>query len=358
MTGAVTEPIIDTIAPNPTVIPTPGAVARTLRIGQFVNGIGQLDIRSGGTLNVLGVAELGNAPGSQGTVIVSGTFANFLAVVGAGAGGTGTMTVRDGGTVNSNFGAVLGFVPDAIGTVTVTGLSSTWNVGPGGFLIGGLGTGTLTIADSGIVASGQPVSIALAAGSTGTLNIGADPLVSTAAAAPGTLEAAGVVFGDGTGTINFNHTSPNYGFAPAISGPGTVNVLAGTTLLTADNTYTGGTTINGGTLSVAADNNLGAASGGLTFNGGILQVTGTAFNSTARTITWGANGGGFDIADAANSFTVAQNLTAGGPLAKYGTGTLTLTGTNTYTGGTTISAGTLQLGNGGETGSIVGDVTN
>ena len=35
-----------------------------------------------------------------------------------------------------------------------------------------------------------------------------------------------------------------------------------------------------------------------------------------------------------------------------------LTGANSYTGGTTISAGTLQLGNGGTTGSIVGDVTD
>ena len=35
-----------------------------------------------------------------------------------------------------------------------------------------------------------------------------------------------------------------------------------------------------------------------------------------------------------------------------------LTGDNTYTGGTTISAGTLQLGNGGTTGSIVGNVTD
>ena len=37
---------------------------------------------------------------------------------------------------------------------------------------------------------------------------------------------------------------------------------------------------------------------------------------------------------------------------------MTLTGTNTYTGGTTISAGTLQIGNGGTTGSIVGNVTD
>ena len=39
-----------------------------------------------------------------------------------------------------------------------------------------------------------------------------------------------------------------------------------------------------------------------------------------------------------------------------GTGTSILTGANTYTGGTTITAGTLQLGNGGVTGSIVGNV--
>ena len=41
-----------------------------------------------------------------------------------------------------------------------------------------------------------------------------------------------------------------------------------------------------------------------------------------------------------------------------GTGTSILTGTNTYTGGTTITAGTLQLGNGGISGSIVGNVVD
>ncbi|HEV7407126.1 MAG TPA: autotransporter-associated beta strand repeat-containing protein [Bradyrhizobium sp.] len=50
--------------------------------------------------------------------------------------------------------------------------------------------------------------------------------------------------------------------------------------------------------------------------------------------------------------------TAGGSLVKVGSGTLVLSGVNNYTGDTTISAGTLQLGNGGTTGSIIGNVTN
>ena len=45
-----------------------------------------------------------------------------------------------------------------------------------------------------------------------------------------------------------------------------------------------------------------------------------------------------------------------GSLAQIGTGTTILTANNTYTGGTTISAGTLQLGNGGTSGGIVGNV--
>ena len=45
-------------------------------------------------------------------------------------------------------------------------------------------------------------------------------------------------------------------------------------------------------------------------------------------------------------------------LKQIGAGTTILTADNSYSGGTTISAGTLQLGNGGTTGSIVGDVVN
>jgi autotransporter-associated beta strand protein len=48
----------------------------------------------------------------------------------------------------------------------------------------------------------------------------------------------------------------------------------------------------------------------------------------------------------------------GAKLIKTGTGTMILSGINTYSGGTTISAGTLQIGDGGTTGSVLGNITN
>ena len=59
-----------------------------------------------------------------------------------------------------------------------------------------------------------------------------------------------------------------------------------------------------------------------------------------------------------DSFSYAGLISGAGALTKSGAGTLTLTGSNSYAGGTTISAGTLQIGNGGTSGSITGNVAN
>jgi fibronectin-binding autotransporter adhesin len=127
----------------------------------------------------------------------------------------------------------------------------------------------------------------------------------------------------------------------------------GTLVLTGLNSYSGGTAINGGTLQVGADSNLGSAGSGLSFDGGTLRNT-TAFSSS-RGVTMNAGGGTFQTdADLALSGVIGG---AGG-LTKSGGGALILGADNTYAGGTTISTGTLQLGNGGASGSISGDVTN
>src|SRR5205807_561103 len=94
-------------------------------------------------------------------------------------------------------------------------------------------------------------------------------------------------------------------------------------------------------VSVSSDANLGDAAGSLTFTGGALQVTGTAFNTTARSVTLGADGGTFDIANAANDFVVSQSI-SGSTLTKVGAGTLTLTGAAAFSGAT-VSAGTLAF---------------
>src|SRR5690606_37431968 len=64
---------------------------------------------------------------------------------------------------------------------------------------------------------------------------------------------------------------------------------------------------------------------------------------------------GFNRSDA---ITYGGAIVGTGSLLQAGTGTTILTGTNSYSGGTTIGAGTLQLGNGGATGSIIGNVAN
>ena len=115
----------------------------------------------------------------------------------------------------------------------------------------------------------------------GTLNIGAG--AGNPAAAPGTLTAPSVAFGAGTGTINFNHTSANYVFAPAISGNGTVNVLAGTTTLTAANTYSGPTNVNAGTLRAGATNTFSPNSPVTVASGGTLDLNG--FSQTVPSVT-------------------------------------------------------------------------
>ncbi|WP_307756443.1 autotransporter domain-containing protein, partial [uncultured Bradyrhizobium sp.] len=134
------------------------------------------------------------------------------------------------------------------------------------------------------------------------------------------------------------------------NGSSLIKAGVGTLTLTADNTYTGGTTIAGGVLSVSRDANLGAAPGGLTFTGGTLATT--ASFDTARLIAL-TQAGNFDVANG-TELGLTGVVSGGGNLVKQGGGTLRLdNGANAY-GNTLVAAGTLI----GHAGSISGNIGN
>lgn len=117
---------------------------------------------------------------------------------------------------------------------------------------------------------------------------------------------------------------------------------AGTLILAGSNSYSGGTTLSAGKLSVASDNNLGASNGGLTFAGGALQFGASFDLATGRSVQLTAAGGTIDT-NGFNSI-LRRDIVGTGDLIKAGAGTLTLEGMNSFTGKTRIDAGgTLAL---------------
>ena len=321
-------------------------------------GTGSLTASNGASVNSTGELNIGQNAGDTGTVTVtSGANVTAAASINVGKYGSGALTVSDGGSVDSSFLSIADQA-GSTGAVTVTDAGSSVTVEPGGQIVVGNhgGNGTLTIA-SGASVMGDSVSIAADAGSIGVLNIGA--AAGSAATAAGTLDTGAVTFGAGTGSLVFNHTDPGYIFDPTIGGTGAVNVLAGTTILTAGNTYTGVTNIN-------ADATLALSGMGSIANSSDVIANGTfdISNTTSGASIVSLDGSGnVDLGTQSLSLTNASG-TFGGVIS--GSGSLNvagpieiLLGENTYTGGTTIGNGTdLLIGDQGTTGSIVGDVTN
>jgi autotransporter-associated beta strand protein len=136
------------------------------------------------------------------------------------------------------------------------------------------------------------------------------------------------------GTLIFDRSNA-LTYAGTITGQGDVEVTGGGTLIfTGTNTYSGGTTISSGST-------LQIGNGG---TGGLFQGVVTDNGTLA-----------FDHSD---TVTFKAKISGTGQLAQIGAGTTIFTAANSYTGGTFIGAGTVQVGNGGTTGVIVGDVVN
>ncbi|MGA2031230.1 MAG: autotransporter-associated beta strand repeat-containing protein, partial [Thermoguttaceae bacterium] len=155
-------------------------------------------------------------------------------------------------------------------------------------------------------------------------------------------------------SVTLNNNAKPYSFTNSsgtvgIGGAATV-ILNGTNTVTfnSQNAYTGGTSLNAGTLIVSNDNQLGTAPAApatnLTFNGGTLSFSNSATLSTNRSIVLNAPGGGtINIPAAANTVSFAGQISGSGSLTTSGAGMLSLSGTNsTYSGGTIITAGTVS----------------
>ena len=108
--------------------------------------------------------------------------------------------------------------------------------------------------------------------------------------------------------------------------------------MSGNNSYSGGTTLSYGALSVSADHNLGASGGALTFDGGTLLAT--AGFSSSRAV--GFTGEGTVEVSGGNNFTLSGVLSGSSNWTKSGSGTLVVTGNNTYTGKTAIGGGVLS----------------
>jgi autotransporter-associated beta strand protein/T5SS/PEP-CTERM-associated repeat protein len=205
--------------------------------------------------------------------------------------------------------------------------------GPGGIIKTGIDG--LTFSNNATYTGGTLVS-------NGWLSIGAG---TASGWVPGDITNYGTVMFNRSDTVTFSNVI--VGTGGVTIGPSPLVTLisrgAGTVIFTGTNTYTGPTVLTAGTLSIASDTNIGASSI-LAFSGGVLQVTGTLLNNLdSRSVNWTNFNGGFDVASAANTFTVTNNVT-GSSLLKAGAGVLLLSGTNSFSGTVGIGGGQLQLG--------------
>lgn len=154
--------------------------------------------------------------------------------------------------------------------------------------------------------------------------------------------------------------STNSTFAGVIAGGHSLTKTgSGILTLSGTNTYTGGTTLSEGGLTIGNDSALGT--GTFTISNGSVDVVGarSITNALAITGSWTFTGsntltqsvGAIPLTQSPSQITVsASTLTLGGvisgahELAKLGPGTLALTGANTFTGGAVINVGTVNLG--------------
>ena len=350
---------------NGASILTVATATTNLNIGGIVTGSGSLTKGGGGTLTLSGANT-----GTGKTFVSGGTLAiNSIKNVSGGASSLGNPTTMANGTI-------------AIGTTTTTTTLSYIGTGDtadrvidlvgttGGAILNQSGTGLLKFT-SPFAATGLGSKTLTLQGSTvGTGEIGGaivNTLSYTGATATSTKRFTMATGGNGAFDVTTGATALT--LSGVIDGSGTLTKSGlGTLTLSGTNTYSGGTTLNQGTLTIGTGGTLGATTGALAVNNNNSTAAGTAailnlatavdtttgsLSGTLATPTSDTNTATINTQTGRN-FTVNQTTsdTYAGVIAGAGsftlgslsTNTLTLTGNNTtYTGVTTVSAGTLNI---------------
>jgi fibronectin-binding autotransporter adhesin len=167
-----------------------------------------------------------------------------------------------------------------------------------------------------------------------------------------------------TSTISVTNSGDILTIGSVVQNGGVQKNGNGTLILSAANTFAGGTTINAGTLQNGATNALLSTSAVTLNNSGIWSLnnfsqTIGSIGSTSATTGIALGSATLTAGDATNT-TFAGVVSGTGSFVKTGAGTTIFSGTNTYAGTTTLNGGTLSvatLANGG-TGSGIGSASN
>ena len=272
---------------------------------------GRLRIGYEGSGNLVTIANSGQLIGTRNANITIGygtnSSNNSLLISGPGSlssnnggiyvgyyGSSNTLTLTDGAVLRSgstnaafygsstNFNdAYVGFGASSSNNAVLIDSNAQW-IHSGTNYIGYVGSGTVTVANGGVLAASK-----ILIGQYGDLDFGRYLESDSAGSVVG--EIVFTANNDENFGINFNQTN-TFNFSNNVSGPGWLCALGtGTTIISGGNTYSQYTKIDAGTVVAASTNALGT---------GYLQIGGTsdkatiilATNLTVGDFIWGSNG--------------------------------------------------------------------
>ncbi|WP_233506436.1 autotransporter-associated beta strand repeat-containing protein [Comamonas sp. AG1104] len=302
-----------------------------LTLSGTVNGVGGVIKNGAADLTLSGNnGYLGNTALNAGKLVIGSNTALGLGQLNAAAGTTldSSTSVSLGNAVNLAGGLSIG----GSNNLTLGGMVS----GSGGLTKNG--TANLTLNGTNIFTGGTALNAgSLTVGNGAALGIG----TLTVGGAGATLNSSANVTLNNAIALNSNLTAGGANpltLGGVISG-GSSLIKTGSSMLTltGNNTYTGATSLNAGTLVVGSNTALGT---------GVLNAGNntTLDASTATSLANNVNLGGNVTIGGSNALTLAGVVSSVGGLTKSGPADLILNGANTYFGNTALNVGKLIVG--------------